>query len=258
VTLDSASRSPRSLARLTQTLAAAAAVSLGGAAHADTIFATEDPGGFFGYIGFDLFPQQSVAARFIPATEHTLDRVGIWFMSNDFDGTTPQTVTVSLRTDVNPGGEFDSIPSEVILETWTRDVQVVGWTPALEFFDSTIHSTLHAGQKYWFVAESNVPALVNPIWVWAAFGNEFTATTDGPGTSWEGGFGAAVGIRVEGTPTVPPCRADFNGSGEATVQDIFDFLAAYFGNDPRADINSSGEISVQDIFDFLALYFAGC
>ncbi len=57
---------------------------------------------------------------------------------------------------------------------------------------------------------------------------------------------------------VRACRADFNGSGAATVQDIFDFLAAYFGNAPTADVNLSGAISVQDIFDFLAAYFAGC
>lgn len=54
------------------------------------------------------------------------------------------------------------------------------------------------------------------------------------------------------------CRADFNMSGVVSVQDIFDFLAAYFANDIRADFNRSTEVSVQDIFDFLAAYFAGC
>jgi hypothetical protein len=54
------------------------------------------------------------------------------------------------------------------------------------------------------------------------------------------------------------CPADFNGSGSVSVQDIFDFLAAYFGGDPQADVNASGAISVQDIFDFLAAYFVGC
>lgn len=59
--------------------------------------------------------------------------------------------------------------------------------------------------------------------------------------------------------------ADFNNSGQVTVQDIFDFLTAYFGNctggeDPpcygaNADVNNSGTVSVQDIFDFLAAYF---
>jgi len=57
---------------------------------------------------------------------------------------------------------------------------------------------------------------------------------------------------------VSVCAADFNCSGSVGVQDIFDFLAGYFSNNPRADINESGAIGVQDIFDFLALYFAGC
>ncbi len=54
------------------------------------------------------------------------------------------------------------------------------------------------------------------------------------------------------------CLADFNNSGSVSVQDIFDFLTAYFSGQPTADFNSSGAISVQDIFDFLAAYFAGC
>ena len=54
------------------------------------------------------------------------------------------------------------------------------------------------------------------------------------------------------------CRADFNGVGGANVQDIFDFLAAWFAADPRADFNGVGGIGVQDIFDFLAAWFAGC
>ena len=54
------------------------------------------------------------------------------------------------------------------------------------------------------------------------------------------------------------CRANFNGFGGLSVQDLFDFLAAYFSNNPRADFNNSGSISVQDIFDFLAAYFSGC
>lgn len=54
------------------------------------------------------------------------------------------------------------------------------------------------------------------------------------------------------------CAADFNNSGAATVQDIFDFLGAYFANGFLADFNRSGGVSVQDIFDFLAAYFAGC
>jgi Zn-dependent metalloprotease len=55
-----------------------------------------------------------------------------------------------------------------------------------------------------------------------------------------------------------PCPADFNQSGGITVQDIFDFLAAYFAQLPSADFNHAGGITVQDIFDFLAAYFTGC
>jgi hypothetical protein len=54
------------------------------------------------------------------------------------------------------------------------------------------------------------------------------------------------------------CRADFNGAGSLSVQDIFDFLSAYFSAAASADFNLSGDISVQDIFDFLGAYFAGC
>lgn len=56
-----------------------------------------------------------------------------------------------------------------------------------------------------------------------------------------------------------PCPADFNLSGSVSVQDIFDFLTAYFSADPTADINNSNSVTVQDIFDYLTLYFvANC
>lgn len=53
------------------------------------------------------------------------------------------------------------------------------------------------------------------------------------------------------------CTPDFNNSGTVTVQDIFDFLVAWFAADPRADIYGGG-VGVQDIFDFLSLWFTGC
>ena len=54
------------------------------------------------------------------------------------------------------------------------------------------------------------------------------------------------------------CAANFNGFGGLSVQDIFDFLEAYFTGDPRADINGEGGVTVQDIFDYLAAYFTPC
>lgn len=54
------------------------------------------------------------------------------------------------------------------------------------------------------------------------------------------------------------CPADVNADGLLGVQDIFNFLADYFGSDLAADINASGTLTVQDIFDFLDRYFTGC
>jgi hypothetical protein len=64
-------------------------------------------------------------------------------------------------------------------------------------------------------------------------------------------------ITLTGATLVPlPCAADFNGGGLA-VQDIFDFLNAWFAGAPSADFNGGG-LAVQDIFDFLNAWFAGC
>jgi hypothetical protein len=55
-----------------------------------------------------------------------------------------------------------------------------------------------------------------------------------------------------------PCGPDFNGMDGVTVQDIFDFLNAWFAGNPRADYNGVDGITVQDIFDFLNAWFVGC
>ncbi len=55
----------------------------------------------------------------------------------------------------------------------------------------------------------------------------------------------------------PCCKANFNQNGTLEVQDIFDFLGAWFSLDPASDFNGGG-VSVQDIFDFLGAWFAGC
>ena len=54
------------------------------------------------------------------------------------------------------------------------------------------------------------------------------------------------------------CPVDFVGVGGVSVQDIFDYLHAWFAGDARADFNGVGGITVQDIFDFLNAWFAGC
>jgi hypothetical protein len=53
------------------------------------------------------------------------------------------------------------------------------------------------------------------------------------------------------------CPVDFNLDEVLSVQDIFDFLGAWFALDPAADFNGGG-VAVQDIFDYLNAWFAGC
>jgi hypothetical protein len=68
-----------------------------------------------------------------------------------------------------------------------------------------------------------------------------------------------LGGQARFTQTLPGCcKADFNQSGQVNVQDIFDFLAAWFANGAGADFNGTGGITVQDVFDFLAAWFVGC
>ncbi len=55
-----------------------------------------------------------------------------------------------------------------------------------------------------------------------------------------------------------PCPADWDASGALGVQDIFVFLAAWFGGDPRADWDGDHAVAVQDLFEFLGAFFSGC
>jgi probable HAF family extracellular repeat protein len=56
----------------------------------------------------------------------------------------------------------------------------------------------------------------------------------------------------------PLCPGDFNHSGSVTVQDVFDFLGAFFTLHPEADVNGRDGITVQDVFDFLTAFFTPC
>lgn len=74
------------------------------------------------------------------------------------------------------------------------------------------------------------------------------------------GMGENSHYQLEAWRAVLPatCVADFNGVGGVTVQDVFDYLVAYFANLPSADVNGRDGVTVQDIFDYLVSYFAGC
>lgn len=55
-----------------------------------------------------------------------------------------------------------------------------------------------------------------------------------------------------------PCPADFDGSGELGVPDIFAFLSAWFAQGTGSDFDSDGAVAVPDIFAFLSAWFSGC
>jgi hypothetical protein len=69
--------------------------------------------------------------------------------------------------------------------------------------------------------------------------------------------GAGVACNAPGSNTTPCCKADFNQNGTLQVQDIFDYLNAWFGGAASSDFNGNG-LAVQDIFDFLNAWFGGC
>jgi hypothetical protein len=56
----------------------------------------------------------------------------------------------------------------------------------------------------------------------------------------------------------PVCAPDYNCSGTLEVQDIFDYLNAWFAGEIESDFDGNGTVEVQDIFDFLNAWFAGC
>lgn len=69
---------------------------------------------------------------------------------------------------------------------------------------------------------------------------------------------AARTLSTSSVELIVICRADYNNSGSLTIQDLFDFLDAYFAGLPSADFNGIGGVTIQDVFDFLDAWFAGC
>lgn len=220
----------------------------------DTIYTTTDPGGFLGFWGPDVFISQSVGVRFTPAVDYIFDSAGLWFMNNDFEGNTHALVRVTLRTD-DASTPSVSIPSNVIIEEMFLTVTTVGWDPVLETVVSTLHPRLCAGQNYWIVAESNVQAGVNGVWVMAGESTGFAANTDQSQTNWQpGGMGAVPATRVFGTAVVV---GDVDGNGETNGLDVSRFVHAALGapvspgDVGRADINCDEAVNQFDVTAFL-------
>ncbi|HRH98585.1 MAG TPA: GC-type dockerin domain-anchored protein, partial [Prosthecobacter sp.] len=76
--------------------------------------------------------------------------------------------------------------------------------------------------------------------------------------SWAFQKAAIDALKINAYVCASHCPADFNHDGAQNVQDIFDFLSAFFSNEISADADHSGAVSVQDIFSFVGLWFQGC
>lgn len=55
-----------------------------------------------------------------------------------------------------------------------------------------------------------------------------------------------------------PCAVDINADGSVGPDDLFSFLALWFGMSAQADFNHVDGVTVQDLFDFLAAWNGGC
>lgn len=55
-----------------------------------------------------------------------------------------------------------------------------------------------------------------------------------------------------------PCPADLDCSGAVTIQDLFNLLNDWFAGNPAGNYNGDCCYSVQDIFDYLSAFFSGC
>lgn len=70
-------------------------------------------------------------------------------------------------------------------------------------------------------------------------------------------FGSSFGMAAVWNP-ISNCVADFNVDGSISVQDIFDFLAAWFSLEESAEMDGFAGLSTEDVFVFLQNWFLGC
>jgi hypothetical protein len=69
--------------------------------------------------------------------------------------------------------------------------------------------------------------------------------------------GPTDGAGDPGPKEVPWCPADRNYDGKVTIEDMWPFLASWFGGDCAGDVNWDGQLTVQDIFDFMTMLAVG-
>lgn len=89
-----------------------------------------------------------------------------------------------------------------------------------------------------------------------------TLSITGMTASQAGRYDCVVGSVCSTLPseaaTVTICRADFDCSGTLAIQDVFEYLSAWFASDPRADVDAAAGLTMNDVVEFVSIWFAGC
>jgi hypothetical protein len=231
---------------------------LAAVAAADVIYQTNPPYiGPNGPPGFDLSDQQSVALRFTPERDFTLDTVRMWIMSNEHFNVTHAPVRVELR----PSGQWGRRPGTAIIETMTFEVSALGWNPVLESVSSRLHPVLRAGTPYWIVLHCDYQEQ-NPSWNWSDKSVGIIALSHGGQVNFtEGAEGAVTATIIEGTPA---CYANCDRSTAAPILNVNDFvcfLTSFAEGQTYANCDGSpypGALTSNVFVCFLNAFVAGC
>jgi len=242
-------------------LAAAAAVAMPATtARAQTLFTTFGPNDSHHAVhttGFGTQFSQICGVRFVPATTRLIGQVDAALSGGS--GSVP--VRLEIREDAA------GIPSDTVLSTGSHPG--VSGRAVYTFNMST--ALLIGGQTYWLVADTaaantfgiwydSSPGVVGTT----------AARGGGVGPNWVTFPGTEVpAFRVSGTAEMGACCSPVNGGCRVlSITDCTSLGLSYIAGLPcspdmcagecRADFNDSGDVTVQDLFDYLAAFFSGC
>ena len=160
------------------------------------IYESDDPfGGVMGVFGFDVDSSQSVAIRFTPDRDCSLESIQVWLWNNDPSGQSTEA-TLTLREDALVASTQGSVPSEAPLEEFSIEIPFTGFANP-HLFDCVAERRLilTAGRSYWVVLESDAAPALNPVWAAGQPGTGFGAIrfpADDPWHSYEGAVGATI------------------------------------------------------------------
>jgi hypothetical protein len=172
----------------------------------------------------------------------TYELIRRWSSASVSDATNPRRWNVRAMVGTTYPNQEDGLYvwSDVGPNFLRRDVSGDGMLSSQDRMDILDEIASRDGGAY------DADGLVNGAVVLPGYGGNFSIFD-------VNGDGSVDAMDLNG---IPLCAADWNASGAVTVQDVFDFLTAWFVN--AADFNLSGSTTVQDIFDFLGAWFSGC